>query len=86
MNLNMTMTNWSNKMIFGNFEIHATPHIMQAYCNCGHSLNELSSDFTSSAMFCSKCENVYALKLIKVPAKKLNPKFMEQCRKEAKKG
>ena len=69
-------------MKFDNFEIYATPHIIEAYCRCGNTLIEVSNGLFSRAMFCSKCENVYQLKLIKVPQKKISSDFLKQARKE----
>jgi len=65
-----------------NFEIAATPFIHHAYCKCGKSLVQVSNGFFSKAMYCPKCENVYTLKLVKVPAKKIGNDFIDQCREE----
>lgn len=70
-----------NEMKFDNFALTAMPHVVDAYCrDCGTRLTEVSNGFLSIALFCSKCENVYALKMIKVhnPGKS----YLEQCRKE----
>jgi len=58
-------------MIFNKFKIHATPYITDAYCECGDYLKEVSNGWLSSAMYCKGCGNVYVLKLIKVPKKRL---------------
>jgi hypothetical protein len=68
---------------FDKFRIAAMPFITDAYCECGGTLQEVSNGFLSRAMFCPRCENVYLLKLIKVPKKKLTERFMEQAREEA---
>jgi len=73
-------------MKFDDFEINAAPFISHAYCKCGNNLKMVSNGWFSKAMFCPKCEKVYQLKLIKVPDKKVNPEFLEQCRKEATDG
>jgi hypothetical protein len=69
-------------MLFDNFEIHAVPHIQKAYCKCGAKLYEVSNGLFSRALYCSSCENVYQVKLVKVPIKRLNQEFIDQCRKE----
>ena len=38
----------------------------------------------SRALYCPKCENVYILKKIKVPVKKITEEFLKQCRFEVK--
>lgn len=72
-------------MIFENFEIHAEPFLTRATCKCGNNLIEVMNGWFSRAMFCYKCENVYIIKLVKVPDKKVNEEFLEQCRESAKK-
>ena len=72
-------------MKFDNFEITASPFIHHAYCKCGKSLIQVANGFISKAMYCPKCENVYVLKLIKVPYKKIKEEFIAQCRRKAKK-
>lgn len=71
-------------MKFENFEIHAQPFLSNAYCRCGNNLKEVSNGLFSSAMFCTKCENVYIAKLIKLPDKKISDEFLEQARSEIK--
>lgn len=72
-------------MIFENFKIAATPFIHDATCkNCHASLIEVRNGFLSKAMYCPDCENVYVLKLVKVPISKVTDEFLEQCRKEVK--
>ena len=70
-------------MIFKNIEIRAIPTFEKAYCECGKSLKEVSNGLLSSAFYCPECENVYELKLVKVPSKKITKLYLEQCRKEA---
>lgn len=72
-------------MIFDNFKIAASPYIHSAYCKCGNSLHEVSNGLFSVAMYCPKCENVYLLKLVKLPQSKVTKQFLEQCREEVKK-
>lgn len=70
-------------MKFDDFEIHANPYIINAYCKeCRCDLIEISNGWFSRVMFCPKCENIYALKLIKIPKNKINGRFLEQARKE----
>lgn len=69
---------------FDKFSIAAIPHIVDAYCECGRTMREVANGFLSRAMFCSKCENVYQLKLVKVPKKKISAEYLEQARAEAK--
>lgn len=67
------------------FEIYATPFIRRAYCkDCHNSLVEVPNGFFGVAMFCSKCENVYLLKLIKAPSNKVSRRFLERTRKYIK--
>lgn len=71
------------KMKFDGFELHATPHIDRAYCkDCGNGLIEVSNGLLSTALYCPDCENVYTLKLIKVPSKKISAEYIKQCKKE----
>jgi len=68
-------------MQFDGFEIHASPFFSNAYCReCGENLIEVKNGRLSQAMYCPKCENVYLLKLIKVPQKKITAEFLEQAR------
>ena len=69
-------------MKFKNFEIHAIPHITDAYCSCGGKLYEVPDGFLSAAMFCPKCENIYALRLMKIP--NVRKEFLKQCREAVK--
>lgn len=69
-------------MIYEGFKMHAIEHITDAYCECGKRLEEVSNGLLSRALFCPKCENVYILKKIKLPKKKVTKEFIEQCRKE----
>ena len=73
-------------MKFDDFEIHASPYILNAYCReCRGTLVEVSNGWFSRAMFCPKCENVYQLKLIKISKSKVSDAFLEQARKEINK-
>jgi hypothetical protein len=69
-------------MNYEKFRIVASPYITDAYCECGNSLKEVSDGWFSSAMYCGKCNNIYKLKLIKMPKNKINRKFIAQCKKE----
>ena len=69
-------------MILKNFSISAHPFISDAHCKCGNSLIQVSNGLFSNVMFCKTCENVYELKLIKVPSKKVSQGFLEQARKQ----
>lgn len=73
-------------MRFDDFEIQASPFITRAYCKkCGNDLVEVSNGWFSRAMFCPKCKIVYAIKLIKIPEKKVSKAFLVQAEKEANK-
>ena len=72
-------------MIFNKFKINAAPFFCDAYCKCGKELIEVSNGFLSSSLFCQKCENVYEIKMVKVPKKRLSKDYLEQCREEASK-
>lgn len=70
-------------MKFEGFSIHAQPFITGATCReCRNTLAEVSNGFFSSAMFCPKCEAVYILRLVKLPAAKVTAEFAAQCREE----
>ena len=69
-------------MIYDNFKLVAFPHITDAYCKCGETLREVSNGFLSTSMYCPRCENVYQIKLIKVPPSKITEKYLKQCREE----
>jgi hypothetical protein len=78
----VSVTVGKDNMLFEKFKIHATPHISDAYCECGDKLEQVSNGWFSVAMYCLKCESVYTLQLRKVPKKKVTKKFLEQCREE----
>lgn len=68
-------------MKYNDFEIHAIPVITRAYCKeCRTKLIEIDNGWLSKAMFCPKCNNVYALKLTKVPNKKVSKGFLRQAK------
>lgn len=70
-------------MVYEDFEIHARPYIINAYCRgCGTELKEVSNGFLSHALFCPKCESVYLPKIMKVPKKKISAGYIKQCRDE----
>lgn len=72
-------------MIFDNFSLRAEPFVQDARCKCGNDLKEVSDGFFSAVWYCPKCENIYQLKLIKTPAKKVSERFLKVCRERAKK-
>lgn len=72
-------------MIFKNFRLTATPHIIEASCKCGNYAKEVSNGFLSSALYCPHCETVYEIKMVAVPKSKINDEFLEQCREECRK-
>jgi len=72
-------------MIFDDFKIGAEPFIHDAFCKCGNKLEQVSNGFLSCSLFCSKCENVYQIRMIKVPKKRLSKEYLEQCRKQTTK-
>jgi len=69
-------------MMFEGFGVSAIPFVHDAYCKCGVKLKEVSNGLLSKAMYCPKCENVYLLKLVKEPKKKISKEFLNQCREE----
>lgn len=72
-------------MILDDFELHAKPLISKAYCKeCDEALHEVPNGFLSIVLYCSNCEAVYQIKLVKAPAKKINKSFLEQCHKAVK--
>ena len=73
-------------MQFVNFSLYAEPFINKATCRvCRGKLTQVPNGFISIAMYCPECENVYTLKLVKVPNKKLNQDFIDMCRDEVRK-
>ena len=73
-------------MKFGNIRIDSQPIISEAACNkCGHYCDVVSNGFLDNLLFCSKCEIVYELKLIKMPNKFITEEYLEQCRKRTSK-
>lgn len=71
-------------MLGEGFTIAATPFITDAFCKCGNTLKQVSNGLFGSAMFCTKCEKVYTLKLVQAPTKDVGSEFLGQCRKETK--
>lgn len=70
-------------MKFTDFEIHASPFLLNASCgDCGKSLIEVSDGWFSSALYCEKCKIVYEIKMVKIPTKKVTKEFFKQCEKE----
>lgn len=69
-------------MKFKNFRITAAPYL-EGRCKCGAILKEVGDGFHSSALFCPRCEKVYTIKLVQVPAKKISADYLEQCKREA---
>jgi DNA-directed RNA polymerase subunit M/transcription elongation factor TFIIS len=69
-------------MKFTNFEIHASPFLLNAFCkDCGKSLKEVSNGWFSSALYCKDCKVVYEIKAVKIPAHKISKEFLDQCEK-----
>jgi len=68
---------------FSTFEVNARPFFSNAYCKCGATLREVSNGLMSVLLFCPQCERAYEPKLIEIPVKKINGKWLEQARKEA---
>ena len=73
-------------MKFKNFSLRAEPIIQDAYCsNCRGLLTEVPNGLISSVWYCEKCENVYELRLIKIPNGKVSERFLKICREKASK-
>lgn len=70
------------RVIFDKFKLVATPQIIDAYCECGGTMQEVFNSLLSRAMFCPKCENVYMLKLVRVAKKFISAEFLKQARSE----
>jgi phage FluMu protein Com len=63
--------------------ISAIPYIKECPCpKCNQNLYEVPNGFLSTSLYCPKCKNVYELKAVKVPDKKIKPEYLEQCEKE----
>lgn len=71
-------------MIYDGFKLAATPFIADAYCKYGHRLVEVPNGLMSSVLFCPKCEDIYQLKLVKIPKAKITEEFLQQCRNKSK--
>jgi thiol-disulfide isomerase/thioredoxin len=71
-------------MKFKNFEIHASPFIINAYCRCGGTLKEVPNGWFSIALFCPKCESIYVPKLVKMPRKQINKEYLNELKEKYK--
>jgi hypothetical protein len=71
-------------MIFDNFKIAASPFIADAYCKCRNRLHEVPNGLMSVVLYCPKCEDVYELKLVKLPKSKVSEEFLNQCKDKVK--
>lgn len=72
-------------MKFKNFSLRAEPIIQNAYCsNCRNLLIEVPNGLISPVWYCEHCENVYALRLIKVPGEKVSERFLKICREKTR--
>lgn len=71
-------------MIFDNFKIAASPFIADAYCKCGNRLQEVKNGLMSVVLYCPKCEDIYQLKLVKIPKSKVPEEFLNQCKDKVK--
>jgi len=69
-------------MKFDGFEIHASPFLADAFCECGNRLSEVSNGCISSALYCVKCESVYVITKRRLPKNKITREFLQQCRFE----
>lgn len=69
-------------MKFDGFDVHASPFLTDAYCECGEKLNEVSNGWISAALYCKKCENVYVITKRKLQKNKITREFLQQCRFE----
>lgn len=72
-------------MYSGKFRLVAIPEVVDAYCACGHELAEVSNGLLGKVLFCTKCETVYELKLVKVVKTRITKSFLKQCREETRK-
>lgn len=62
-------------------EIICNP-VITAPCKCGRGkLVQVTNGWFHKAFFCPVCENVYQMKLVNVPVKKVAEEFLKQCRK-----
>ncbi len=69
-------------MILNGFKLYAEPYITDAFCECGTQLAQVNNGIFSVALFCHKCENVYALKKVKIPKAKVDEEMLNGFRKE----
>ena len=66
-------------MKFDNFEIHAIPEIINAYCReCHNALKVISDGWFSKALFCPHCITIYQIKMIKVQNDKIDKEYLEK--------
>ena len=71
----------ADEMIFKDFEIHASPFITNATCReCRNDCYQAPNGFFGKVLFCPTCEIVYEIKMVKIPSKKIDNEFIEQCR------
>jgi hypothetical protein len=68
-----------------NFRIVSFPKIIEAECECGSYMNTVPNGILMEVQFCSVCENVYELRLVKIPKGKIKKSFLKQCRKKVNK-
>jgi hypothetical protein len=72
-------------MKIGDIEVYANIYISRAYCKCGDQLTVVDDGFINSAFYCPKCEKFYECKLVAIPDKKTNKKYLKQLKQKAEK-
>jgi len=86
------MRNKEGFLQYTNFRIHSTHHVRGGVCKCGKTLEEVTYTYddgiygetSGMAQYCPKCENVYLLKLVKMPDKDVPEEYLKQFREQMK--
>lgn len=69
-------------MDFDHFRIHATPQIEGARCrHCMGECKPVPNGLFGQVLYCSFCEIVYRITMVKVPKNKVSDEYLEQCRR-----
>jgi hypothetical protein len=66
-------------MIYKEFEIIAFPKIIRASCKtCGNEMIEIPDGWFASALYCTSCNDIYTLRLLRVDKKKIDKHLLKE--------
>jgi len=72
-------------MEFKDFSLHASVHLCDAYCRkCQGKLVEVPDGWFSKGLFCPHCEIVYTIKLVQVPSKRVDKRWLKSVKEKLK--